>query len=329
MRIIPLQTSHLPTAAELAAADHAREKSHVPSLPQREAGLYLPRLELLLGRGPGAAAIDDQGELQGYIIGRKVPNFRSSQQGVHVPEWANAAIGADRFTLIRRLYQYISPQWVGNGCFSQAITLYAHDALAQQTWFRTAFGMICGDGVRELEPVAGQAATDIQVRRASVEDIDLFLPLVHEHQRYYPTSPLFMPLLRLHDREHFVDWLSKPDHNFWLAFNQGEPVGYFESTPSHPGASDIIIDSGTCSICSAFVRPGTRKQGVGAALLARVVQWAQENGYERCAVDYETHNLYGSRFWEKHFQPVAVSVMRHVDERVTWGHANRSPEAIW
>ncbi len=329
MQIIDLQPQHLQAAASMAAADHARERAHVTALPSRTAHFYLPRLQQLLSLYPGAAAIDAEGKLSGFIIGRKVPSFRSSQWGVHVPEWANAANADDRFTLIRQLYQHIAVKWVVNGCFSHAITLYAHDEMAQHTWYRTAFGMICGDGVRELELVAGPAATDIEIRQASVEDIDLFLPLVHEHQRYYPTSPLFMPLLSLDDREHFADWLSKPDHNFWLAIDQGEPVGYFESTPSHPGASDIIVDPGTCSICGAFVRPGTRKQGIGTALLARVVQWAQENGYKRCAVDYETHNLYGSRFWEKHFHPVAVSVMRHVDERVAWGNTSRPEEAIW
>jgi GNAT superfamily N-acetyltransferase len=123
--------------------------------------------------------------------------------------------------------------------------------------------------------------------------------------------------------------MGHPDHLFWLALDQGEPIGYFESTPSHPRASSIIYDAGTCSICSAFVRPGVRKHGVGAALLARVVEWAGEHGYERCAVDYETHNPNGSRFWEKHFRPVAYSVMRQVDERVAWGHAGRQEQSIW
>lgn len=329
MQIIDLQADHLPAAASMAAADHAHERAHVPALPTRTADFYLPRLQQLQSLYPGAAAVDVEGKLAGFIIGRKVPNFRSSQWGVHAPEWANAANGEDRFNLIRQLYQHVAALWVANGCFSHAITLYAHDDLAQHAWYRTAFGMICGDGVRELLPVSGPVATDILVRPASTEDIDLFLPLVHEHQRYYPTSPLFMPLLKLSDREYFVNWLAKPDHNLWLALDEGEPVGYFESTPSHPGASDLIVDPGTCSICGAFVRPGTRQQGVGAALLARVVQWAKENGFERCAVDYETHNLFGSRFWEKHFQPVAVSVMRHVDERVAWGHASRPNEVIW
>jgi GNAT superfamily N-acetyltransferase len=278
---------------------------------------------------PGAVALDASGELLGYIIGAKVPNFRSTQLGVHVPEWANGAIGPDRFTVLRRLYEYISTKWVDNGCFVHAVTAYAHDEIALETWFRTAFGMICGDAVRELVPVSGGIASDIEIRQAGAEDIDLCLPMIHEHQRYYPTAPLFMPLTSLSDRAHIEEWLGRNKHVLWLALDQGEPIGYFESSPSHPKARHLIFDEGTCSICGAFVRPGTRKRGVGAALLTSVIEWAKENGHQRCAVDYETHNIHGSSFWRKHFAEVAISVMRHIDERVSWGHSQRRADNVW
>lgn len=329
MRLVPFKKEHFPAAAKLAAANHAQERTFVPSLPIRDADHYIPLFERISKRGPGVAALDQDESLIGYMIGLRLGNFKGTQNGVHVPEWANAAIGPDRFSLIRSLYEYLSAQWVENGCFAHGVSLYAHDEVALDTWFRTAFGMICGDGVRDLVPVQGNIARDIVVRKATVEDIDLFLPLVHEHSRYYPTAPLFMPLLGLDGREHYEEWLEKKDHTFWLALDNGEPIGYFESTPSHPGARELIIDPGTCSICGAFVKPGIRQSGVGAALLSHIIDWARENGYERCAVDYETHNIYGSRFWLKHFTPVTASVMRKIDERVAWGNSKRSAESIW
>lgn len=329
MRIIPLKQEHLSAAAEMAAAAHAQERACVPALPARTAEQYLPLFEKLWQRAPGAAAIDHDGNLAGYIIGAKVSNFKGTQNGIHVPEWANATVGSDRFSLIRSLYEFISAKWVDNGCFTHAITLYAHDEEALRTWFRSAFGMICGDGVRELVPVQGSLAKDIVVRQARLDDIDLFLPLVHEHQRYYPTAPLFMPLFELDSRGFFEEWLQDPNHNLWLALEQGEPIGYFESSGAHPRASHLIMDPGTCSVCGAFVRPNIRKHGVGAALLSQVIDWAVENGYERCAVDFETHNIYGSRFWEKHFTAVACSVIRTVDERVAWAHSKRNAESMW
>ena len=329
MHLIPFTKEYYPAAAMLAANNHAQEMSYVPSLPTRSAEHYLPLFERIGKRGPGVAAVEADGTLLGYIIGSAVPNFKGTQRGVHVPEWANATIGTDRYALIRALYTAVAEKWVENGCFTHAISLYAHDEVALNTWFRTAFGMICGDGVRDLTPVQGFIAQDIEIRRATTADVELFLPLVHEHSRYYPTSPLFMPLLSLDDRAHYEEWLGKDNHNFWLALDHGEPIGYFESSPSHPGACELIKDPGTCSVCGAFVKPGIRKSGVGAALLSRVIDWAKENNYERCAVDYETHNTYGSRFWLKHFTPVTASVIRTVDERVAWAHSKRCEESIW
>jgi len=329
MNIVPFKEEHISAAAQLAATNHARERAAVPSLPARQTEHYLPLLHEYEAKFPGAAALDKDDQLIGFIIGAKIPNFKGTQTGIHVPEWANAAVGADRYSLIRHLYEYISAKWVENGCFAHAISLYAHDEVAKNTWFRSAFGMICADGTRELVPVEGAINKDIEVRKASVRDIDLFLPLVHEHSRYYPKAPLFMPMLNIQGRQFYEEWLLRKNHIFWLALDEGEPVGYFHSSPSHPGARELIRDPGTCSVSSAFVRPGTRRGGVGATLLQYIINWAREQGYERCAVDYETHNIYGSRFWEKHFTPVTCSLMRKIDERVAWAHASRQVDSIW
>lgn len=329
MRLVPFTKDHFLAAAQIAADNHTKERAFAPDLPRRDAAHYLPLFERISSRGPGVAAVADDGTLMGYIIGSPAANLRGTQKGVHVPEWANAALGPDRYGLIRALYTEIAALWVENGCFTQVISLYAHDHVSLDTWFHTAFGMICGDGVRDLTPIVGPMAEGIDIRLATLDDIDLLLPIVHEHSRYYPTSPLFMPLLGLDDRAHYEEWLQKEHHRFWLALDQGVPIGYFESTPAHGGACELIRDSGTCSICGAFVKPNLRTAGVGAALLNRVIAWAKDNGYTRCAVDYETHNIHGSRFWQKHFTPVTASVIRAVDERVAWGNSGRRTESIW
>ena len=34
-----------------------------------------------------------------------------------------------------------------------------------------------------------------------------------------------------------------------------------------------------------------------------------------CSVDFESANLPGSKFWLRHFEPVAYSIIRHIDPR--------------
>ena len=60
-----------------------------------------------------------------------------------------------------------------------------------------------------------------------------------------------------------------------------------------------------------------RGKGIGSSLLDRYIQAARSEGYLRCAVDFETMNLLGSRFWLKQgFNPVCFSLLRQVDEAV-------------
>ena len=75
--------------------------------------------------------------------------------------------------------------------------------------------------------------------------------------------------------------------------------------------------------------PAERSGGLATALLQHVVDWAAEQGAARISVDFETQNIDGARFWLRHFQPVAYSLLRQVDDRILWAHAEREESAYW
>ncbi len=64
------------------------------------------------------------------------------------------------------------------------------------------------------------------------------------------------------------------------------------------------------------MQPEARSKGIGAALLNRVIQWAQAQGCARLFVEHETANFFGSRFWRKHFAPYLYFSMRYVDNTI-------------
>ncbi len=99
--------------------------------------------------------------------------------------------------------------------------------------------------------------------------------------------------------------------------------------PSNPSAAYVIRDEKTVSISRAFTKEHTRNSGIGTALLKHSLDWARSVGYERCAVDFESENISGARFWLKHFQPVCYSLIRYVDERVAWAHEKREGKDVW
>jgi GNAT superfamily N-acetyltransferase len=95
------------------------------------------------------------------------------------------------------------------------------------------------------------------------------------------------------------------------------------------GAGELVRDAATVAITGAYTEPAQRSSGVATALLQTVCTWAADQGAARLSVDFETQNIDGARFWLRHFQPVSYSLLRQVDERILWAHADREESAYW
>jgi GNAT superfamily N-acetyltransferase len=107
-------------------------------------------------------------------------------------------------------------------------------------------------------------------------------------------------------------WLADPANALWLAYEKAQPVASMSIGPANPEACAVIQDSSTASIIHAFTQEGSRGKGFATVLLDRCLEWARTQGYGRCAVDFETMNYLGARFWLRWFQPVCFSLLRSV-----------------
>ncbi len=87
--------------------------------------------------------------------------------------------------------------------------------------------------------------------------------------------------------------------------------------PADDDVCTIIVDDKTTSIYAAYAMEEIRRNGITTALLDQALIFAQASGYERCAVSFEPMNLLGTRFWLKYFKPVCLSIVRHIDDRIT------------
>jgi len=114
--------------------------------------------------------------------------------------------------------------------------------------------------------------------------------------------------------------LGQARNALWLAYEGEEVVGCIGLGPANPDACAIIQDEKTASIVSAYTKERARGRGIATALLNRSLEWAQAEGYERCAVDFEPMNPLAARFWPRYFEPVCYSLMRYIDERVERAH---------
>ena len=88
-----------------------------------------------------------------------------------------------------------------------------------------------------------------------------------------------------------------------------------------------MTDPTTIDVTGAYLKPEARGRGTADALLGKLLDWARERGYARCAVDFESANPTASRYWPRHFTPVCHSLIRRLDERIAPGGSDQTPFA--
>jgi len=267
---------------------------------------FLPRLRELVKEAPSVAAYQDD-RLVGFLTGFVIPSWRG-KRSVYCPEWAHAAVGEDRREVYQLMYGEISKKWAADRCHTHLITHFAHDRgiIDAFSWF--GFGMAAVDAIRDLSTLEG-VNPDVEIRRATMEDLEAVTSLSHQFHQYMTGAPIF--LVRTEDNAE--DLLSNASLALWIAFEDGRAVSYLTVGPSRGhDAAFVIQDDRIASIYGAFTEGKFRGQGIGKALLNRSIEWAASMGYENCAVDFEPENVDGVRFWMKHFKPICYSQVRNL-----------------
>jgi len=256
-----------------------------------------------------------EGKLVGFLAGFPIPGFRGLP-AVISPEYGNGMWleSGDPGYIWDAMYTALAPHWVADGRTVHLVVSFASDAEGIETWHMLGFGKACGDAVRGLDPVR-TPATNLEIRRAGVQDIEAFGRLESGLADHLGSTPTYLVGHEPSSRRVCLDLLSDAGYAVWLAFQNGEAIAYLLQGPASSNACTIIRDAGTSSITGAYTDPAARGTGVATVLLNRALAWAREQGYARCAVDFETMNPQARRFWLRHFTPITFALERHIDAR--------------
>jgi GNAT superfamily N-acetyltransferase len=316
LKITPLEEEHLEEASALVCNRYKDLREVEPLLPYQyqESKNILPLLHNIMeAGGPGVAAFQD-GQLVGFLIGWYMPDFRG-KRSVYSPEWANAARLEKSRHIYEEMYRQIAEDWVGDKFVAHYISIFDNDSEAIRACHWLGFGMLGIDAIRELQPIK-EVNKQIDIRRAGIQDIDQVLGLHTELVQYMKGPSAFFVADKL-NKVYFDEWVKNPDKIIWLACMDEEPVAFLRMGPANDDVSTIINDRKTTSIYEAYTQEKMRGKDVMTSLLAHAIDSARNDGYERCAVDFETTNLLGTRFWLRHgFNPVSFSLLRYIDESV-------------
>ncbi|UCG42081.1 MAG: GNAT family N-acetyltransferase [candidate division WOR-3 bacterium] len=311
-KLTAFEPGHSSAAARLFAESYRTAREQDPLLPPRfeDPQVVEPRIGEMAEKRLGVAALTD-GVLTGYLLGRVIPSWRGARTA-YVPFWAHAVSGEERGRAMEDMYSALTGGWTSDGCTVHLATVLAQDKEIVDTLFRVGHGMAVYDTMRDLRPVDGPFA-DVNVRRAGPEDRDTFHSLRAGLVDYLSGPPVFLVTGEDKAEEYYRDWLGDRSKAVWLAYRGAEAAGYLQACRLDEKV--LVTDDRTAWVQGAYTRQDLRNQGIAAALLRECVEWAGSEGFERLAVDFEGENVLGRRFWLKHFEPVAVSLVRHLDVR--------------
>jgi GNAT superfamily N-acetyltransferase len=314
IKVSPVKERNVDEVASLAVDSFQEEQKRVPILrpSSEQIQAFLPRLKKLVKEVPSVAAFED-GRLAGFLTGFTMPSWRG-RKTVYCPEWAHAAVGENRKEAYQLMYAAMSKKWAENQCATHLITHFAHDGEAIETFSWFGFGMASVDAVRDLSPIEG-VDSSVKIRKATIDDLETATTLNYKLREHLAGAPIFLVSPEetgSHSRKVCREWLFDASKAFWIAFKDGRAVAFMAVGPVNEDVPLMVQDESVSGILGAFTEKKFRGQGIGKALLNRSIEWASSKGYEACAVDFESENPEGSRFWMKHFKPIFYTLVRNL-----------------
>lgn len=311
MEIINFTTAHIEQATQMALQNYMKERSFVPSLPLIE---NVPDLSAFADNDLGVTAFENN-KMIGYLC--SFPAFDNAfgitgLKGIWSPLYAHAAISENRKTIYPRMYQAAAQKWVAAGAVSHSITLYAHDAPAQEGLFQYGFGMRCIDAICLIgkeKPIKHNQFQYSELDAREAGKMTAMRNLLIDHMG---PSPCFMNGSPMSEQD-AVDIAHHRNSRIFIISDKEKIISFIEITDS--GETFVSAASDMMNICGAYLMPEFRGQGIYEDLLAYLMNTLKKEGYLRLGVDCESINPTAYGFWLKHFDAYTHSVVRRIDEK--------------
>ncbi|HEX2947757.1 MAG TPA: GNAT family N-acetyltransferase [Clostridia bacterium] len=318
MQIVDFTEKQIEQAILIGRQNYDAEREYAAVLPPVD---IWPDMCGFAENGLGVAAFEGE-RMLGFLC--CYPPFNNAFQstdatGVFSPIHGNGAIAEGKGEIYARMYQAAAEKWVKAKASSHAVSLYAHDTVAQEQFFRYGFGIRCMDAIRPMEEIRPMVETIPQncpqdcsqytFRELTPDEFILAYPLYAMLGEHMACSPSFM--VHSHSQETFYDSITD-ESRFFAALNGNKIIAFLRIANS--GETFITDASDLRYVDGAYCLPEYRGTGIYKSLLNFVIGTLRKEGFKRFGVDFESINPTAYRFWSKYFSIYTHSVVRRVDE---------------
>jgi GNAT superfamily N-acetyltransferase len=298
------------SAARLLAATYAttRVGEDAPAIDLADETDARAAIVACSGSGPGVAAVRD-GVLVGFLTSTVMP--APGRNVAAISQQQHAASNAPR-DVYRAMYTALSADLVTRGCLTHLVRVPVADPEVVRTWFELGFGVDQIKGVRPVAPRQPVTYRVADVSPAEPGDVDALSDLRVELQEFHEGAPMFQHAVadRAAIRRDLESTLADTRSGVWVARDGERVVGMMEVGPDGRY-------TGVATIGVAITTQIARGRGIGTQILDRVLAWAHERAYTRCAVGWTSANPVSDAFWRGHgFRPLRYRLARELDDRV-------------
>ena len=299
LTIAPMTEHDLDEAAVLLARRHADHCSHQPLLDPAYANPDTARAAMAWDDDTSGAVARLGGELVGYLFGAPKP------MGTWGPNvWVESAgIAVRDAETARDLYAAAAEEWVAQGHTAHYALVPAHDAELVDAWFRLGFGLQHQHAVRTPMP-APTPPPGVTIRAPMRADVPALIEIEMVLPAHQGASPVFSPGPPYTREDAAAEWeesFDDPRFTSFVAERDGVVLG--SATGSSITVSSQHVGPARPDRAGflgfAAVLPAGRGAGLGRALGAAVLGWADDEGYRSVVTDWRATNLLSSRTWPR------------------------------
>jgi len=323
LTVAAFEPRHLDAAAQLLAARQAAHRTRSPYLPARFTDPAVAHvaveatLTCLTGPGAGAVVALAGDEAVGYLAGSVGPDGVGGVQAM-AGLASHAVAPGLAWPAYRAMYAELAGGWHAAGAVKHVVVVPAGDDEIDRVFFSLSFGQEQAYALRDVAPASRVGAGDVVVRVAGLDDLEAIVAVGDAIAEHQARSPVFStrrvhPLEQLREAHRHELTTPSEQATYFLALAGTEPVGLaiwypMPASDATPGVPERCVELAVQQTAAAW-----RGRGVGLALFAAGVEWAQSQGYECIETDWRTTNLLSAEFWPaRGFRPTSYRLARYL-----------------
>lgn len=316
MVIVPLSAQVVDDAARLMAREHHHARDDEISIPPMFLDPKVCRdalLGLLTDEFSGVIATDAS-HCVGVMCGRTFDDVGFvPAHGLAVDPEVH-----DPTRIVVPLFAELAPILLAQGAVRFTIDHVARPRLGVAL-HDVGFGRGSVFAVRATDRIGGVASTEVRVGEPA--DLDTIAALSHIELLHRSTPPMYasQPPCSIAETRNLHERLHEQGAIHLLARRDGVDVGLLTIERSSPAPR--LCPANGPYIGPTATHPSARHRGIGRALVAAAVDWAQSAGHDMISVDFDSANPLSRPFWlGLAFRPTGYRVRRVIDARHQPGH---------